>query len=654
VLDGLLIVIVPLMNPDGRAAAIREWQVAPRATGHQGSGNAYGVPINRDFFNLSQPEARAVRGAINRFHPVAAYDPHEDMYHLGDTLPYACWTPPFARPYHPDIDPRVIDCIGRLGGAIAEEWRRRGYNFLYHPNGEHDFLTLFRLGGRFHLHLCLQGVPALITESARMPGAQTWEDRVEQKVSAGLAFLGEIAAHAPTYLAARYAVRSDLGPEDAFLFPRRSNSEGALAAVLDPLLRHEVQVYETSAPEPAVVVPTHQPDGRLVRALLDAVPWNHVALPPLAGATCFRLSALSQNEQSAWRRAALARVVDAPSGRPRGQARPGERARAALPNEPEGAAAANRLIALGAQVWRLPDGRFGVDAHPRGLLERAAAWDLAVPAPDAGPGHDRLLRRPRIALYAGQGVDQRHQVLLGGTRAALERLGFPYVPVVAGDVRDGELSEFEMLIVPGGWAAEIVHGWDDPGPRWQMPGRRDGLGDAGLDAVRIFVERGGRMLGIGSGGGVLASGEFLGLVDAALVDEMIGETRSVVQIVRDHPLVVGMPARTNDPGRPAPTRFAAPYYSEPFAALHGGPILRAGPAAHVLAEYAAVDDPAAVRAPHWLEASSHTPAVLFQPYGRGWAAVLAFEPYLRCVWRSTLPLLANAVFFAGEPESRAP
>ena len=90
--------MVPLMNPDGRAEAIRQWQRAPLSTGHQGSGNAYGVPINRDFFNLSQPETRAVRAAINRFHPVAAYDPHEDMYHLSHMIPYVCWTPPFARP----------------------------------------------------------------------------------------------------------------------------------------------------------------------------------------------------------------------------------------------------------------------------------------------------------------------------------------------------------------------------------------------------------------------------------------------------------------------------------------------------------------------------------------------------------------------------
>src|SRR5690348_16405549 len=268
VLDRLLVVIIPLMNPDGRAAAIREWRRAPLCPGFQGSGNAYGIQINRDFFNLSQPEARAVRAAIYRYHPVAAYDPHEDMYHLSETLPYACWTPPFARPYHPDIDRRVLDCIGRLGAAIADEWRRRDFNFLYSPTGDHEFLTLFRLGGRFHMHLCLQGVTALITESARMPGAQTWRDRIDQKVSAGLAFLDEIAAHPAVYAEARYAVRSEPAPVDAFILPRGRNTPGALEEVVGPLLRHEALVFETRDPEPAYVVPTNQPDGRLVRALL--------------------------------------------------------------------------------------------------------------------------------------------------------------------------------------------------------------------------------------------------------------------------------------------------------------------------------------------------------------------------------------------------
>ncbi|HET9002036.1 MAG TPA: M14 family zinc carboxypeptidase [bacterium] len=645
ILERLLIVIIPLMNPDGRAAAIAEWLGSPLAVGHQGSGNAYGFPVNRDFFNLSQLETQAVRVAINRFHPVAAYDPHEDMYHLSHTLPYVCWTPPFARPYHPEIDSRILDCIGRLGGAIAEEWQRRGFNYLYHPEGDHGFLSLFRLGGRLHLDLCLQGVPALITESARRPGSQTWEDRIAQKMTAGLAFLSEVASQSDRYLAARYAVRRDLETPDAFVLPRAANTEGTLASVVEPLLQHQVLVFSATDPEAAYIIPTHQPDGRFVRALLSQAAWNHVALPPQVGATCLRLSALPAEQQTGWWQAQLEPVLSLPI-RHHGQADGGVRREGVvIANDAEGIAATNRLLNHGAEVWRVSSGWFGVVGQPRGVVRGVVGEAVSGRAvPDAG---DHRIARPRIALYVGQGVDQRHHLLSGSVRFALERLGFPYVPIEAENVRAGELRQFQLLIVPGGWGPEIVYGWEDPEPPWQRPGTRDGLGDEGLRAIYAFVENGGRYLGIGSGGGILASTEFLGLVDSDLVDEMLGEARAFIQVTQGHPLFYGVRSFTDEKGSTIPSRLAVPYYSEPFAGLHGGPIFKAGPHAQVLAEYVAIDDPKSVRESAYFDAEAHTPAILYQPVGRGWAAVFVFEPYLRGVWRSTLPLLANAVFLAG-------
>ena len=649
VLDRLLVVIVPLMNPDGRAAAIRQWQEAPLSAGHQGSGNAYGILLNRDFFNLSQPETRAVRSAITRYQPVAAYDPHEDMYHLSDTLPQVCWTPPFAKPYHPDLDPRTLDRIGALGGAIAAEWNRRGFNFLYHPAGEHEFLTLFRLGGRFHLHLCLQGVTALITESARMPGSQSWQDRVDQKVTAGLAFLDELASHVETYVEARYAVRSDVGPPGAFILPCRRNAPGVIAAVVAPLLAHGVLVFTTRTPEPAYVIPTHQPDGRLVRALLTAAPWNHIAFPPLAGAVCLRLGALSEREAAAWTHAPLEPVADLPN--PAYRQGPAARRPAAvlLRNDVDGIASVNRLLDQGVDVFRAPSGVFAVSEGPRAVMDALAAGTSSMEILAAAPEGLRRATRARIAVYAGQGVDQRHHVLEGSVRYALDQMRFPYVSIDAGDVRGGVLRGVDLLIVPGGWAREIVDGWEDPPLPWQPPGPRDGLGPGGVGEIRKFVEAGGRYLGIGSGGGLLASHAYAGLVDAVLIDEMLGETRATIQTVGSHPLVAGLPPFVDDAGRATDGRLAVPYFSEAYSAVHGGPIFEAGPAARVLAEYVGVDDPAAVRTPERFEASAHTPAILYQPVGRGWAAIVAFEPGLRGVWRSTMPVLANAVFYAGEP-----
>jgi len=651
ILQRLLVVIIPLMNPDGRAAAMRDWQQEPLSVGHQGSGNAYGFFVNRDFFNLSQPETRAVRSALNRYHPVAVYDPHEDMFYLSHTLPQVCWTPPFAKPYHPEIDPRVIAAIGKLGGAVAAEWRQRGFNFLYHPNGEHEFLTLFRLGGRFHLLQCLQGVPAFITESARMPGAQTWRDRIAQKVTAAKAFLREVAEHRDTYVGTRYAVRSDLGDPDAFVLSDSRNSLTTARAILVPLSQHGLLVYRTRDPEPAFIIPTNQPDGHLVRALLTPAAWNHAALSPMAGADSMRVSALQVSEQERWRGAGLEPEDDLGRGSPRGSLTLPRSSIVAVPNEVEGIAIANRLFDRGASVFRLRDGLIGFAAKPRDLVTRVVARLPVFPTEADQADVLRTLLRPITAVYDGQGVDQRHHLLEGSIWYAMEQMGFPYARISEDEIVDGGLEGIGLLIVPGGSADEIVDGSRKPGAPWRPPAHSKGLGGAGLGAIRTFVEAGGSYVGIGSGGGVLASKGYLGIVDAALEDELLGETTVYCEILKDHPLVEGLGVAVDAAGSPIRKRFPVPYYSEPYSDIHGGPIFKPGPGAVIVAQYSGASDPKGVRRPECLEAFSKTPAILFQRGGSGVAIILTFEPGLRGTWRSTMPVLANAIFFAAAHSS---
>jgi hypothetical protein len=172
-----------------------------------------------------------------------------------------------------------------------------------------------------------------------------------------------------------------------------------------------------------------------------------------------------------------------------------------------------------------------------------------------------------------------------------------------------------------------------------------------MRAIRTFVEAGGGYLGIGSGGGVLASKEYLGIVDAVLEDELLGETAAYCEIVKDHPLVEGLGVEIDAAGSPIRKRFPVPYYSEPYSDIHGGPIFKPGPGAVIVAQYSGVSDPKGVRRPECLDRSSKTPAILFQHGGRGVAVILAFEPGLRGVWRSTMPALANAVFFTAAHSS---
>lgn len=83
--------------------------------------------------------------------------------------------------------------------------------------------------------------------------------------------------------------------------------------------------------------------------------------------------------------------------------------------------------------------------------------------------------------------------------AALEGLGFSFLPVRARDIREGCLADFHLLVAPGGFAS----------------GKWEALGQEGRAAVKGFVEEGGGYLGFCGGAGLgLDVEEGLGLLPA--------------------------------------------------------------------------------------------------------------------------------------------
>ena len=131
-------------------------------------------------------------------------------------------------------------------------------------------------------------------------------------------------------------------------------------------------------------------------------------------------------------------------------------------------------------------------------------------------------------------------------------LGLPITPIMANEVADGGLQAAELLVVPGGWPAL----------------KKKALGEAGREALRGFIEAGGRYLGICGGAGLaLKVDDGLGLIELGRTS---GRKRlpaasgpMLVQATEkglDHPLwrEVEQPARLNVwwPGQFSPTADA--------------------------------------------------------------------------------------------------
>jgi hypothetical protein len=253
-------------------------------------------------------------------------------------------------------------------------------------------------------------------------------------------------------------------------------------------------------------------------------------------------------------------------------------------------------------------------------------------------------------------VNERPKPYLAAVRFALDRFGFPFTLLEETEVTPAGLRALDVLVVPGGNAQEIVSGWSSTGigrtPPWQSAGRPRGVGPRGLAAIREFVRRGGTYVGIGSGGGLLAGPEFLGLLDFEVVAATLGVGRVWLRLPHpSHPLVRGM-AGSPPRGRRGPTGpVPAMYYSEPFARLPGGPVFKAGRGVTAVALYAGAHaDPAAstlIRPEVLAESSGHA-AILHRRVGRGHVAVFGIEPAFRGAWWSTARLLANALYLGDE------
>jgi hypothetical protein len=109
----------------------------------------------------------------------------------------------------------------------------------------------------------------------------------------------------------------------------------------------------------------------------------------------------------------------------------------------------------------------------------------------------------RIAVFQGEGVGVSSVKLIAALENAKNR-DFAILRITADEVRDGKLSNVDVLVHPGGSGSK----------------QGEALGEEGRKAVREFVRDGGGFLGV-CAGAYLATNDYswsLNLIDAKVVD----------------------------------------------------------------------------------------------------------------------------------------
>lgn len=305
-LDASVIIIDPLMNPDGRARAVGDLRgfagagpvfddqhLGRGANWPFGRGNHYVFDMNRDWIYASQPETRGRIEFLRRWHPLLFVDAHE-MWPQDTFL----FSPPRA-PVNPHFSPRFREFLQRFSQEQAASFDRRGWVYYSGEWNEGWYPGYSDAWGG------LRGAVNILYEQARVAdhgvrqGNQrimTYQEGVARQLGSSWDNLKSVERHHRGLLAAfwedrRAAVAAE-PPYGRRLFAIPTGRHPTREAALIELLTLQgIELYRStrelrltgavdlhgrradlSLPAGSLLVPNRQPLARLLANLLEADP----------------------------------------------------------------------------------------------------------------------------------------------------------------------------------------------------------------------------------------------------------------------------------------------------------------------------------------------------------------------------------------------
>lgn len=692
--DEVILLLMPVMNPDG-LDLVAGWYRSQLGTPFETTAPPWlyhavaGHDNNRDWFMHNLPETAAVsRVLYEEWFPQIVVDHHQSAP-AGARI----FIPPFADPVNPRIHPGVTAAVNLVGSAMASRfavegmpgvvsgqsysmWWNGGMRTVPYFHNMVGILTEVAHASPTPRLYAREDLPA--TVGGRVPDgtqvlhADPWHgglsrlsDAVDYMVTASVGVLDLAARLREHWLLNVYRMGRDAiarGTAEApyaYVVPAGQRDPGEAHALVDALRRGGVEVHRALAPFAAgdttyaagsfvlytaqafrpylmdLLEPQVYPDRRLYPGGPPEPPYDLTGwtLPLQMGVRVDRVAAPFD---------VLAVPVTAPV-RPEGGVDGTAGYGYLLAPGPNAAAEAiNRLVAAGEAVaWAGRPFTHGGRTYPAGTAVVAAAPATAdrVAAlarahglvfegvDDAPPVPLYRLGRPRVGIYKSwvAGADE------GWTRWLLESYAFAVDTLHDADVRGGDLSGYDVLILPDQRPEAILHG-HAPGT---MPAPyTGGLGDEGVAALRRYVEAGGTLVAFDSASDFAI--ERLGLpvrnAAAGVSTRRLYVPGSLLWLDVDtsHPFSYGTP----DTAAAVFDRSAA------FEVRDGA----AG--VEVAARYAATD----VLASGWaLGADEHLggkAALVRAPLGRGSVVLFGFRPQFRGQSRGTYKLLFNVLHSA--------
>lgn len=530
VLDSVVVVMEPMVNPDGRARYVNFYRQArglvpdpDRSTREHnepwpgGRPNHYLFDLNRDWAWATQPETRARLATWSRWNPQV----HVDFHEMGSNSSYFFF--PAAKPINPIFPEHILEWGRRIGEGNARAFDAQGWLYytaqgfdLFYPGYGDSWPSL--LGGIGMTYEQAGGGGAGLVVERDDGTLLTLKDRASHHWVAGKATL-RTAAEGRTDLLEGFAAfhrEIDAGLSDILLVPgadgvrvralvrhlqdqgiRVEEAAGDFRADTEP---HKGFQSRESFPGGTYLVRVRQPRGRLAGALLepehllegessyDITAWS---LPYAYGVEAHSVEG---DLGGSWREVPelSPRAGGGASGSPYGYLlAPGFEAMPALVDFLE---AGGRAYAQ-PDTFRLegtlyPQGTFFL---PRGRNEELnrmvneaglvphltpVSTGLTETGLDLGTGSVDFVTLPKVGVLAGEGISSTSY---GAHWFFLERtLGLPFHAINLGDLSRVDLSDFDVLVFP------------------EARGLQGAMGESASEALEAWVRDGGTLVAVGS------------------------------------------------------------------------------------------------------------------------------------------------------------
>ncbi len=526
VLDSVIVVIDPALNPDGRDLYVNFYRrtrgLKPdpdrMALEHDAPGgrtNHYHFDLNRDWAWMTQRETRLRLATWDRWNPQV----HADLHEMGSNSSYFFFPP--AKPVNPLFPDHIREWADRIGRGNAAAFDEEGWLYytaqgfdLFYPGYGDSWPSL--LGGIGMTYEQAGGGGAGLATERSDGTLLTLRDRAMHHWTASKATIRTAAEGRGDLLRgfAEFHRNVDEGIPDFLLVP--GEDPGQARALVRHLLGQGIEVqragsgFEADAtahpgfgsrgafPEGTFLVRARQPRGRLAAALL---------LPDQ------ELDAESSYDITAWSLAYAYGVethtVDrSPNG--------GFETVSDMPSTPGGSGLVGgaygylmtpgfdrmpglvQFLEAGGRAYVQPDTfRMGGTLYPDGtfLLPRGRNDNLASKIRDAGlapfvtpvstgltdtgldlgTGSAGFVTLPKVGLLGGDGVSSRSY---GANWFFLEQvLALPYTAISLNALTSPDLADYDVLVFPEGASR---------------------LNDGQSEAVEDWVRSGGTLVAVGS------------------------------------------------------------------------------------------------------------------------------------------------------------